>query len=58
MSVKIEKAAGTGFCFGVRRVSGKDFAAHAWLEHDGAVLIGGGGLDRFVRLTSPADSPS
>jgi hypothetical protein len=45
-------------CFGVRRVSGKDFGAHAWLEHDGAVLIGGGELDRFVRLTSPADSPS
>lgn len=45
-------------CFGVRRGSDNDFGAHAWLEHNGVVLIGGGALDRFVKLTSPADSPS
>jgi hypothetical protein len=45
-------------CFGVRRGSEKDIAAHAWLEHNGVVLIGGGALHRFVKLTSPTDSPS
>lgn len=45
-------------CFGVQRGSGRDFMAHAWVEHEGAVLIGGNGLSRLVRLTPPADSPS
>lgn len=45
-------------CFGVQRGSGRDFMAHAWVEHEGAVLIGGDGLSRLVRLTPPADSPS
>jgi hypothetical protein len=45
-------------CFGVRRDCSKDLAAHAWLEHNGVVLIGGGALDRFVELMSPTDTPS
>jgi hypothetical protein len=44
--------------FGVRRGAGRNFAAHAWLEHAGVVLIGGDNLNRFVKLSSPADSPS
>lgn len=45
-------------CFGVHRGNSNGFSAHAWLEHDGAVLIGGDHLGRFVRLTSRADSAS
>jgi hypothetical protein len=45
-------------CFGVDRDSGRDFMAHAWVEHEGAVLIGGDSLGRLVRLTPPADSRS
>jgi len=44
-------------CFGVLREPGADFMAHAWVEYNGVAVIGGGHLDRYVRLTSPADSP-
>lgn len=39
--------------FGVRRDPDLLVMAHAWVEHDGRVLIGGINLDSFVRLTGP-----
>ncbi len=45
-------------CFGVVREPEADFMAHAWVEHNGVVVIGGDHTDRYVRLVSPADSPS
>jgi hypothetical protein len=42
-------------CYGVREVDGAPFMAHAWVEHDGAVLIGGGNLDRFRQLMAPSE---
>jgi hypothetical protein len=44
-------------CFGVVPKSEAGFMAHAWIEHNGGVVIGGGHLDRYVRLVSPADFP-
>jgi hypothetical protein len=44
-------------CFGVCEVTDASFGAHAWVEHEGAVLIGGGNLNRFRRLLAPSDSP-
>ncbi len=40
-------------CFGVQKDPGSDLLAHAWVEHEGQVLIGGGQLDRFARLSAP-----
>jgi hypothetical protein len=45
-------------CYGVREVEGAPFMAHAWVEHDGAVLIGGGNLNRFRQLLAPTESAS
>jgi hypothetical protein len=45
-------------CFGVQRLPGVPFTAHAWVEHNGVVLIGGDYLSRFVRLRSSADALS
>jgi len=45
-------------CYGVREVEGAPFMAHAWVEHDGAVLIGGGNLDRFRQLLAPSEVAS
>ncbi|MBK8335806.1 MAG: lasso peptide biosynthesis B2 protein [Sterolibacteriaceae bacterium] len=42
--------------FGVRRGPDSLVIAHAWIEHDGRILIGGTNLDSFVRLTSPHES--
>jgi len=42
-------------CYGVREIDGAPFMAHAWVEHDGAVLIGGGNLDRFRQLLAPPE---
>lgn len=42
-------------CFGVQREQGMAFTAHAWVECDGVVLIGGDHVNGYVRLTSPAD---
>jgi len=44
-------------CYGVQREPGAPFMAHAWVEHDGVVLIGGNNLNRFIRLTSTANPP-
>jgi hypothetical protein len=35
---------------GVRRDPGGEFHAHAWLESDYGVVLGGGALHRFARL--------
>ena len=43
-------------CYGVREVEGAPFMAHAWVEHNGAVLIGGGNLDRFKQLLAPSEA--
>ena len=43
-------------CFGVQRLPGVPFTAHAWVEHDGVVLIGGDYLSRFVRLSSTTEA--
>lgn len=43
-------------CFGIHPGSIGVVAAHAWLEHDGRVLIGGGELDTLVRLSAPKDA--
>jgi hypothetical protein len=40
-------------CFGVQKDAGSRLAAHAWLEHEGTVLIGGDNLHRLVQLTPP-----
>jgi hypothetical protein len=41
--------AGSTLRVGVTRAD-DEFAAHAWVERDGVVLIGGGGLHRYTRL--------
>jgi hypothetical protein len=45
-------------CYGVHRQPGTPFMAHAWVEHDGTILIGGDNLGRFVKLAPPADLSS
>ena len=45
-------------CFGVQRHPGAPFMAHAWVEYDGEVLIGGENLGRFVRLAPRSRSAS
>ena len=42
-------------CYGVRGVEGAPLMAHAWVEHDGTVLIGGGNLDRFRQLLTASE---
>ncbi|HYD54489.1 MAG TPA: lasso peptide biosynthesis B2 protein [Gemmatimonadaceae bacterium] len=37
-------------CIGAGRTAAGDFRAHAWLERDGRVVIGGGELHDFVRF--------
>src|SRR5687768_4549971 len=37
-------------CLGVARSSGEGFFAHAWLEHDGQILLGGQGVRDLTRL--------
>jgi hypothetical protein len=44
--------------YGVYRQPGAAFTAHAWVEHQGTILIGGDNLGGFVELAPPADSPS
>lgn len=41
--------------FGVQRIPGAPFQAHAWVECDGVVLIGGQYLHRFVPLAPSAE---
>lgn len=47
-------------CFGVLRESKKtNFIAHAWVESNGVVVIGGTDVNlRYTRLTSPMDAIS
>jgi hypothetical protein len=40
-------------CFGVQAAKDAPFMAHAWVEHEGRILIGGENLDRFRRLVAP-----
>jgi hypothetical protein len=39
---------------GVTHATGGRFEAHAWLEHDGLVLVGGQGVARYTPLPAPA----
>ena len=43
---------------GVRRSAAGQFEAHAWLELDGRVLVGGGESGSFVPLTAAERVPS
>jgi len=38
---------------GVARDDVSGIAAHAWLEVDGKVVIGGGGMERYTRMGGP-----
>ena len=43
-------------CFGVLRSSAKNFIAHAWVECNGTVVIGGSDArQRYTKLQSPLD---
>jgi hypothetical protein len=37
-------------CLGVARRGAEGFFAHAWIEHEGKVVLGGGGLRDLTRL--------
>lgn len=52
--------AGTGsqLRIGVSRSARQDFEAHAWLECDGRVVIGGGAHERYVPLLTIEGSTS
>lgn len=39
-------------CIGVAKNDCASFEAHAWVETDGSIIIGGPQLDRYTRLTS------
>lgn len=39
-------------CIGVAKDDPSSFEAHAWVETDGTVVMGGPELDRYTRLTS------
>ena len=42
--------------FGVAREAKEDFLAHAWLESEGSVVIGGSDLGRYATLSPPDKS--
>ncbi len=42
---------------GVAYGAGRLLEAHAWLEHEGAVLVGGDGAARYAPLPTPATEP-
>lgn len=44
--------------FGCLPDSTEGLKAHAWVESDGVSVIGGNDLDRYIRLSSPSDSPT
>lgn len=46
----------TRLCLGVARSSTGEFRAHAWLERDGRPLVGGAGVQTFVRLPELPDA--
>lgn len=37
-------------CFGIAKESSRDLIAHAWVESQGVVVIGGPNIDRYIRL--------
>jgi hypothetical protein len=43
-------------CFGIARDFDHDFTAHAWVESEGVVVIGGPNIDQYVRLKSHSQS--
>jgi hypothetical protein len=43
-------------CLGVARTSAGTFRAHAWLERDGRPVLGGAGIQSFVRLPELPDA--
>lgn len=43
-------------CFGVDKQSPEKFIAHAWVESNGVVVIGGPHIHRYIKLRSPPDS--
>ena len=46
-------------CFGVLPESTKQLMAHAWVESNGVIVIGGADAEqRYVKLTSPMDFTS
>jgi hypothetical protein len=44
--------------FGVQREGGGSIEAHAWLECEGEVLVGGEGLEVFRELRDRAKEPA
>lgn len=46
----------TQLCLGVARSSTGVFRAHAWLERDGRPVLGGAGVQTFVRLPELPDA--
>jgi hypothetical protein len=44
--------------YGVTKEDTGKLIAHAWLEYEGQAIIGGYGLNRYVRLGRRADSPN
>lgn len=47
----------SALCLGVAKSTSDDFLAHAWIEHDQRVLVGGGYLGAFVRLPALRPKP-
>lgn len=45
-------------CLGVARTATGSFRAHAWLERDGRPVLGGAGIQSFVRLPDLPDAAS
>ena len=43
---------------GVAKSATGSFEAHAWLEFDGVVVLGGSGTDRFTQLLSLGNDPA
>lgn len=54
--VRRQGEAGAKLRLGVARDEGGRFAAHAWVEHDGRILIGAQGSGRYTRLPAFAGS--
>ena len=40
-------------CLGVARGDGASFEAHAWLESEGRIVVGGPAIERFIPLVAP-----
>ena len=44
--------------FGVLTDRTEGLLAHAWVDSDGVIVVGGGDLDRYVELSSPTEPSS